>query len=66
MKVFAINHTQIYVDLTNVCFWIKLTDNHPQILRDDEFSFGDFYFKNLTKAQANLILKFVDLYLRNV
>ena len=33
MKKFVINHTQIFVDLTSVCFWIEIADKHLRFLQ---------------------------------
>ena len=38
---------------------------HFYLDRDNELSFGEFYFQNLSKAQLNLVLKFFGTNLRN-
>ena len=33
MKIFVINRTQIFVDLTSIWFWIEIADKHLQFLQ---------------------------------
>ena len=33
MKIFVINHTQIFVDLASVCFWIWIADKRLRFLQ---------------------------------
>ena len=33
MKIFVINHTQIFIELTNVCVWIWIADKHLRFLQ---------------------------------
>ena len=40
MKIFVINHTQIFVELTNVCVWIWIADKHLQFLRTKHLQSG--------------------------
>ena len=33
MKIFLVKHTQISAELTSVCFWIVIADQHLQFLQ---------------------------------
>ena len=77
MKVFVINHKEIFMDLTNVCFWIEITDKYLRFLQTKNLKCSvPLYFQILScscllqftrvsvSLQVSVVVKWQLLYLR--